>query len=145
MGLEVDPGRRIRTPVDETIPANKQFMNHAEEGSLNLVDKKIQAEIESGKLNPADLKGKTVELEVDKESGSCSRCAQGFKVDPKTGQPKDPGVLKQFSDRYPDTTLEVRESGKGTAFRVREGQIVEEGKILDNGEIEWTNVKKKTE
>jgi hypothetical protein len=134
--IGADPNRRIKAPVDESNPKNLRFTNHAEEGSLNSIDKDIQAKLKSGELKAADLKDRTVKLEVDHFDGSCKRCVQGLSSD------KRPGIIKQFSDLYPEMNLEVIESGKGTAFRVKGGEKIATGNILNDGTIEWTNIPK---
>jgi hypothetical protein len=87
---------------------NSIASRHAEEGILNSISKSIN---EHG-LTHGQLKGRTVNVHISNSGGVCDTCFS--QLGNSTG--KNPGVLKQFSQEYPELTLRVPAEG-GNARR----------------------------
>jgi Domain of unknown function (DUF4157) len=83
-------------------PANPLSTDHAEQVALNSLHGDLSALLKDA--TPAQraalLQGKTVWVLVEQEP--CSSCASGV------GTQASPGVLKQFSDLYPELKIEIR-------------------------------------
>ena len=108
-------------PVEGEIKSpskHKRFQGHAEEGILNRIDRAIQRLIKRGKMKLEDLKGKTVWMKIEQEV--CSVCRQGL----KSGSEAQPGVIKQFSLKYPELTIEVSSPATSEVILVRNGKVV---------------------
>ena len=86
--------------------------NHAEQGLLG----KISQAIEQARLEDEALEGHTVSMHVDQIV--CSTCKAGL------GSPKNPGVLKQFSLKYPGLILEITNQENAEVVRVRGGRRI---------------------
>lgn len=87
---------------------------HAEQNLAGAIDdelKKVMAS--SPSLKPADFSG-TVWMHI--EQPVCSGCKAGL-ADPDSGK----GVLKQFSEKYPNLTLEITAEGTTEIVGVRKG------------------------
>ena len=112
---EIAPDRSIKSPFK-----NPAFTRHAEEDIFNQVDNKIK---DLGLTNK-DLDGKTLSIHVGNSRGVCNKCAYGLFKDVK-----NPGVLKQFSDRYPNLKVKITAEG-GSAVNNIETLIMKNGKVL---------------
>jgi hypothetical protein len=114
------PGVRTQVPVLQTTPVvtsprtNLQFVEHAEEGVINEF---IDAADAQG-LTAGDFEGHTFGMHVSQ--APCSACAQGL-----TGTAVDPGVLRNFSLRYPGMTIRVTWDVPGTrgGFSIIQGGV----------------------
>ena len=110
---EVYPDREIRSPR-----ANALFTRHAEEGVIQeFVDK----------VNKLDLSENEIEgvfkLHQSNSSGVCGACKQGL-----TNPDVKPGILKQFSTKYPNLTIDITtesaEIGSKLNFSIKNGQVI---------------------
>ncbi len=108
--------RPIRSPNPNPIASR-----HAEEDVLNALAKQID---DLG-LTEAQLNGRTVNVHISNPKGVCNVCYQGLGKSTAS-----PGVIRQFSERYPG--LNVHVTAEGGAVRpginsvtVRGGQIVD--------------------
>jgi hypothetical protein len=97
-GIKGKPGTSGGTVLQ---PANPTAVEHAEHVALENLRVAINAELQAGRLTRADLVGRRVHLRVEQEP--CSSCAAGID-NPDVGK----GVIKQFSDRFPELVIEVR-------------------------------------
>ena len=100
---------------------NPQFTRHAEEDVLNALSERIDALPESA------TSGRTVEIHISNETGVCTACFQGLPEESRAA----PGVIRQFSERYPDLTLRITAEG-GTARSNIDPLTVRGGRIVDN-------------
>lgn len=88
--------------------------DHSEQGLVN----QLHNEIEQLKLTPNQLEGKTVRIHV--EQAVCSTCRQGL-----DNPNADPGVLKQFSEKYKGLRIIV------TAENTDEVLIIQGGRRIN--------------
>jgi hypothetical protein len=97
-------------------PANPIAMDHAEHVALENLRAAIDAALAvPGASRAALLGGRTVFLMVEQEP--CSSCASGA----GEGQP---GVIQQFSLRYPELTVEVRSMRTSRSYIYRNGVLL---------------------
>lgn len=108
--------RPIRSPNPNPIASR-----HAEEDIFNGLARQID---ESG-LSTVQLEGHTVNVHISNAGGVCNVCYQGLGDSTAT-----PGVIRQFSERYPG--LNIRITAEGGAVRPGVDMItVRGGKIVD--------------
>jgi hypothetical protein len=108
-------GRPGTTGGDVFVPANPVAASHAEHVAVENLRAAIDGALEQGTLQRGTLRGRTVYLLVEQEP--CSSCASG------AGGGR-PGVLEQFSVRYPELTLEVRNMRTSRAYIYRGGRLL---------------------
>lgn len=108
-------GRPGTTGGNVLVPANPVAANHAEHVSLENLRAAIDSALEQGTLQRSALRGRTVYLLVEQEP--CSSCASG------AGGGR-PGVIEQFSARYPELTIEVRNIRTSRAYIHRGGRLL---------------------
>lgn len=108
--------RPIKSPNPNPIASR-----HAEEDIFN----GIAQQIDYSGLTAAQLNGRTVNIHISNAGGVCNVCYQGLGNSTAT-----PGVIRQFSERYPG--LNVRITAEGGTVRpgvdtitVRGGQIID--------------------
>lgn len=108
--------RPIKSPNPNPIASR-----HAEEDIFN----RIAQQIDSSGLTAAQLNGRTVNVHISNAGGVCNVCYQGLGNSTAT-----PGVIRQFSERYPGMNVRITAEG-GTvrpgvdSITVRGGQIVD--------------------
>jgi len=108
--------RPIRSPNPNPIASR-----HAEEDILN----GFARQIDDAGLSAAQLNGRTVNIHISNSGGVCNTCYQGLGSSSAT-----PGVIRQFSERYPNLNIRITAEG-GTvrpgvdAITVRGGRLVE--------------------
>ena len=110
--------------VDRAIKApykNPLFTRHAEENVFNA----LAYTIDKLRLSPAKLQGKTVSVHISRSEGVCEKCFSGLK-----NESAKKGVIKIFSERYPDLTVRITAEG-GNAVSKHSTLIVRGGKIID--------------
>jgi RHS repeat-associated protein len=120
-GLEsLDDLYGVNRPIQSPNP-NPIASRHAEEDILNALARQID---DTG-LTAAQLEGRTVNIHISNTGGVCNTCYQGLGNSTAT-----PGVIRQFSERYPN--INIRITAEGGAVRpgvnsitVRGGQIIE--------------------
>jgi Domain of unknown function (DUF4157) len=98
-------------------PANPVAVDHAEHVALENLRSAIDAALESKVMTRQDLVGKNVWVRVEQEP--CSSCAGGL-TDPKSTS----GPIRQFSERYPELTIEVRSPRASRSYYIRDGKPV---------------------
>ncbi|WP_299153693.1 hypothetical protein, partial [uncultured Tateyamaria sp.] len=110
----------VNRPIKSPNP-NPIASRHAEEDIFN----GLARQIDDAGLNSAQLSGRTVNVHISNTGGVCNTCYQGLGTSTAT-----PGVIRQFSERYP--TLNIRITAEGGTVRpnvdsivVRGGQIVD--------------------
>ena len=108
--------RPIKSPNPNPIASR-----HAEEDIFN----GIAQQIDNSGLTATQLNGRTVNVHISNAGGVCNVCYQGLGNSTAT-----PGVIRQFSERYPG--LNVRITAEGGTVRpgvdsitVRGGQIID--------------------
>jgi hypothetical protein len=88
---------------------------HAEQNIVGAIKKAI---VEAGlEKNPGLMKGKTIYMFIEQEV--CPMCKAGI-----YNESVGAGVLKQFSDEFPDITVEVMNIQTGEVLRFRGGQSI---------------------
>lgn len=107
--------RPIKSPNPNPIASR-----HAEEDLFNGLSKQID---EAG-LSAQQLEGRTVNIHISNASGVCNTCYQGLE-NPLT----TPGVIRQFSERYPGLNVQITAEGGMVRpgvnnITVRRGEIV---------------------
>jgi hypothetical protein len=101
------------TGSKDLIPVNPdRTVNHAEHVVLG----KIHEAIKRNGLPSEQLKDKKVTLLIEQES--CSDCASGIGTD------ASPGVIKQFSIKYPELLLEVKNLRTSRSYILQAGELV---------------------
>jgi hypothetical protein len=101
-------------------PVNPTAIDHAEQVALENLRVAIESELQAGRLTRADLVGRRVYLRVEQEP--CSSCAAGID-NPDVGK----GVIKQFSDLFPELVIEVRSARTSRSYVIRGEQSSPEG------------------
>jgi hypothetical protein len=101
----------VKTNID-----NPFFKAHAEEDIAN----QFIADVETAGLKPEDLAGKNLNLTISNPAGLCPGCSAGLKP---TSKAKNPGVIKQLSERYPELNINIDIPGR-ESFSVLGGKIV---------------------
>lgn len=96
-------------------PVNPTAVDHAEQVSLENLRAAIDLALAEGRITRGTLQGRTVYLLVEQEP--CPSCAAG-------AGGGAPGVLQQFSMRYPELTLEVRSPATARAYIYRGGVLL---------------------
>jgi hypothetical protein len=112
------PGMRGRpgtTGGEVFEPVNPTAVDHAEHVALENVRAAIDRGLADGSLTRADLANRTVYVVVEQEP--CPSCAAGVGGGA-------PGVLEQFSARFPELTIEVRNMRTTRAFIYRGGVLL---------------------
>ena len=108
------PDREIKSPRK-----NAFFTRHAEE---NVIQDFVRSVEELG-LPDNEIEG-VFKLHQSNSSGVCGACKQGL-----TNPDVSPGILKQFSEKFPNLTIEVTtesaEIGSKLNFIIKNGQILE--------------------
>jgi len=108
--------RPIKSPNPNPIASR-----HAEEDIFN----SIAQQIDNSGLTATQLNGRTVNIRISNAGGVCNVCYQGLGNSTAT-----PGVIRQFSERYPG--LNVRITAEGGTVRPGVGSItVRGGQIVD--------------
>jgi hypothetical protein len=95
--------------------ANPTAVDHAEHVSLENVRRAIDGKLARGEIQRSDLNGRTVFVLVEQEP--CPSCAAGAGGGAS-------GVLEQFSARYPELTVEVRNLRTNRAYIYRGGRLL---------------------
>ncbi len=95
--------------------ANPTAVDHAEHVALENLRAAIDAALADGSISRESLRGRTVFLLVEQEP--CSSCASG------AGGGR-PGILQQFSARYPELTIEVRSLRTTRSYIYRGGRLL---------------------
>ena len=107
------PDREIKSPRK-----NAFFTRHAEE---NVIQDFVRSVEELG-LPDDEIEG-VFKLHQSNSSGVCGACKQGL-----TNPNVSPGILKQFSEKFPNLTIEVTtesaEIGSKLNFIIKNGQIL---------------------
>lgn len=111
-GLQGAPGT---TGGRTLIPANPTAIDHAEHVSLENLRLAIVQAIQQRRIVRADLRGRTVFVLVEQEP--CASCAAG------AGGGRA-GILQQFSELYPELTVEVRNLRTSRTYIYREGRLI---------------------
>lgn len=112
--------RPIKSPNPNPIASR-----HAEEDIFN----GIAQQIDNFGLTASQLNGRTVNIHISNAGGVCNVCYQGLGNSTAT-----PGVIRQFSERYPG--LNVRITAKGGTVRPGVDSItVRGGRLL----TDWSN------
>ena len=110
---EAFPDREVQSPRK-----NALFTRHAEE---NVIQEFISGVEELG--IPDDEVVGTFKLHQSNSSGVCSACKQGL-----TNPDVKPGILKQFSMKYPNLRIEITtesaEIGSKLNFRIQNGNLL---------------------
>nr|WP_241393209.1 hypothetical protein [Clostridium acetobutylicum] len=129
---DIFPNRGITAPYDKSIPGHKQFMEHAEEGSIA----EFEDAIEKAGLKPEDVKG-TFYIHQSNPRGVCDKCTLGlFKPDIYGRK----GIFKQLTDKYPNLKIKVTtqmdysiEFPRGTlSFEVKNGEVLNAVQVRKN-------------
>lgn len=97
---------------------------HAEEEMANKYIAIFEKAEQDGRLRRDDLKGKTVFMRVEQEV--CMACRQKLKERPPDAKEIGDGVLKQFSERYPELTIEITNRESSEVLRIRNGKDITE-------------------
>jgi hypothetical protein len=110
-------GKPGTTGGTELTPANPIAADHAEHVALENLRVAIEKALESKAITRADLVGKNVWVRVEQEP--CSSCAAGLDNPEAT-----PGVIKQFSQKFPELTIEVRNARTSRSYYIKDGKPV---------------------
>ncbi len=102
-------------------PYNPLFTRHAEEDLFNNIANRIDKQ----GLTYAQLEGRVVDLKISNASGICNKCSAGL-----TGNSDLNGVVKQFSERYPNLLLRFTAEGE-VAMPNRLTVLVKGGRIVN--------------
>ena len=112
-------GRFIKSPAP---PILNQLHNHAEEDLLNNI---LQAFKENNITN-SSLKGKNLNMRIT--NPLCDTCFQGLKNTDVV-----PGVIKQFSNKYPDLTINITVENNAAVRKTGEKVLtIKGGKIIED-------------
>ena len=112
-------GRSIKSPAP---PILNQLHNHAEEDLLNNI---LQAFKENNITN-SSLKGKNLNMRIT--NPLCDTCFQGLKNTDVV-----PGVIKQFSNKYPDLTINITVENNAAVRKTGEKVLtIKGGKIIED-------------
>lgn len=103
------------TGGDVLEPVNPTAVDHAEQVSLENLRVALESGLSDGSIKPGDLQGRTVFVLVEQEP--CASCASGAGGGP-------PGVLQQFSQLYPELTIEVRNMRTSRVYFYRGGELL---------------------
>lgn len=118
--VSLDELHGLDRPIKSPNP-NPIASRHAEEDILNSLSK----EIDGAGLTDSELSGRTVNIHISNEGGVCNTCFQGL-----GGSSATPGVIRQFSERYP--TLKISFTAEGGNVRPGVEHIVVEGGQIVN-------------
>ena len=101
----------------EFVLAHPRCKNHAERVALENLRIAIEGKLATGELQPSQLMGCRVIMRVEQEP--CNFCAGGLGAT----KVKVPGVIKQFSTRFPALLVEVRSPRASRSYLVRAGNV----------------------
>jgi hypothetical protein len=104
---ELSPNRPIKSPSP-----SPRGRGHAEEDLLS----RVADHIDNSGLTSSDMAGRSVSIHVSQRV--CNTCRQGF------GTTADPGVLRRFSERYPELTLRITNSETSEILLIQNGKRV---------------------
>lgn len=114
------PDRAFRPPNP-----GKSFQKHCEEVVVNKADMVVT----NKGIPPEKVSGK-ITMHVSTDAGVCSQCIAGL-----NGADVKPGILKQFSEKYPNLeitiTSEVGPNGKLRGRGSRQYVHIKNGKYID--------------
>ena len=111
-------GKEGSTGGTELKPANPIAVDDAEQVSLANLSKAIDVGLKAKTITRKDLQGAQVWMRVEQEP--CPSCASGLD-NPKAA----PGVIKQFSQKYPELKIEIRNSRTSRSYYIQNGVAVQ--------------------
>ncbi|URZ02828.1 hypothetical protein [Clostridium felsineum] len=129
---DIFPNRGITAPYDKSIHGHKQFMEHAEEGSIA----EFEDAVEKAGLKPEDVKG-TFYIHQSNPGGVCDKCTLGlFKPDIYGRK----GIFRQLTHKYQNLKIKVTtqmdysiEFPRGTlSFEVKNGEVLNAVRVRKN-------------